>query len=233
MIFSGNSSPKSVRSRSTHSDRERRVDSKESLQLVLVELSGPPHRREPRIEQDLVGVRVSDATENSRVGECPLQSAVLPQQSLPERGEVHFQRLDATRIERRQSFLTADHVERRPLACARFRQQEGSVGKIERRVTPLLGNGGTPLLPPQAACDHEVNDREKFPLQLEDNAFPHPAHGGQAPTFQLRNPRIEGPQQRRGTNAHGLDDLPENALLERTNVCGDLREFRHGLSIWE
>ena len=68
-----------------------------------------------------------------------------------------------------------------------------------------------------------MDNREEFPLKLEDDAFPQPAHGGQAPTFQLRHPRIEGPQQRRRTNAHGLDDLPENALLQRTNVCGDLQ----------
>jgi hypothetical protein len=68
-----------------------------------------------------------------------------------------------------------------------------------------------------------VDDREEFPIQLEDDACTHAAHLGQVATFQLRDLRIECFEQRRCTNAHGLEHLPENTWLERTNVRGDLR----------
>ena len=118
---------------------------------------------------------VADPADNPRIGQRPLERAILSQEGISEFTEVHLQRLYSPWIEAAQCLLTPHDMERGPLVCARLREQERTAREVEGRVSPFLGDGGARLLPLETPAHHEVDHGEELTLELKDDALADPS----------------------------------------------------------
>src|SRR5205814_10347704 len=95
-----------------------------------------PEGREPGAVQDLVGVRVPDSAEEPWIGERALERVVLAAERLPELRRISLQHFEAARIERPQSGLALDDMQRRAFSRAGLGEDERPRGKLEARERP-------------------------------------------------------------------------------------------------
>ena len=72
-----------------------------------------------------------------------------------------------------------------------------------------------------------MNDEKQFVFQLKDDTLTEAAERQDFLSFRSTNGRIERPQDEWTANADFLNRLIEDALRERLDVNGDVREFRH------
>src|SRR5262249_54949436 len=104
----------------------------EALHLPGSELRGLAKRREASAVQDLVGVGVADAVEESRVRERALQRMVLAQQGVLEVIEAGAKNVQAASIEAGEGRLSGEDVQRGPLLRAGLREENGAVIEVKR-----------------------------------------------------------------------------------------------------
>src|SRR6516165_12381617 len=74
----------------------RRVE--EPLHLLFREASRELHRRKPRGVEDLVGVRITDAAEETRIGERPLDCMALTNERVVKALEIGIENFQTARI---------------------------------------------------------------------------------------------------------------------------------------
>src|SRR6516162_5664645 len=88
----------------------RRVE--EPLHLLFREASREPHRRKPRGVEDLVGVRITDAAEETRIGERPLDCMALANERVAKALEIGIENFQTARIVGTEAVLAANDVQR-------------------------------------------------------------------------------------------------------------------------
>src|SRR4029077_5454896 len=81
--------------------------------------------------------------------------------------------------------------------------------------------------PAEAAGDHQMDDEEELAVEFEHDALAEAADGVDVPAFQLGRRRIERAEDKRARQSDFEQRLPEEPLLERFDVDGHIREFRH------
>src|SRR5438105_3384063 len=81
--------------------------------------------------KDLVGVRVANATEQMRIGQCALERTILGGERRAKLFERRIQRFDAARIERADSVKAVDELNRRALLRARLREDQRAAREFE------------------------------------------------------------------------------------------------------
>ncbi len=177
--------------------------------------------------EDLVGVGVADAGEETRIRQRALQRVVLPCQRLAESRQVRVEDLDAAAVELREARAPLDEVERRPLLRAHLGQHERAFRKIERRDRGAASDLRAALSPVEPAGHHQVEDEEETALQLEDDAFSEPPEAQHATSLGARQRRRDGAQEKRAAEPDRLEPLPDDARLERREIGEDVRQLRH------
>src|SRR5262245_33806565 len=81
--------------------------------------------------QNLIRIGVTDAADNSRIGECPLQGTVFGRECSTKGIEVAAEDIDSSRIQSLQIPFPGNHVQRCTMFRPGFRKHEGSTRKIE------------------------------------------------------------------------------------------------------
>src|SRR4029077_7061426 len=81
--------------------------------------------------QDLIRIRVADATNDPRIGESSLERTVFGRKRGSKRGEIARKNVDSARVEGTQTILTRDDMQRRAAFCAGFGNHQRAVRKIE------------------------------------------------------------------------------------------------------
>ena len=84
----------------------------ESRALVLAELAGQHHRREPGPMQDLVRVCVADPAEQPRIGERALQRVILAREGGAKGCEIGGEHLEPAGVMVIEPVLASDEVKR-------------------------------------------------------------------------------------------------------------------------
>ena len=156
----------------------------ERFDLRLVEMARLLHRRQPGAMEDLVGIGVTDAAEQTRVGERTLQRVVLAPQHTPEIVQTAVQHLDAAGIVlSANSRGTAHGMQRRTLDGARLGEDQGAGRQIESRQAQLARNASPRRAPAKPPGDHQVEDQEEIALKLEDDALAQPVETQDLPVL--------------------------------------------------
>jgi hypothetical protein len=79
------------------------------------------------------------------------------------------------------------------------------------------------------AGDHQMNHKEEFILQLEDDALAEPAQTYDDLSLSRRDRRVERAHDERAADPDLLNRLLEDALVQRFDVNRYVGEFRHCL----
>src|SRR5215475_12324140 len=121
--------------------------------------------------ENLVGVRVADAAEDTWIGQGALEGVVFPSQGDTERRQICVQDLEASGVVVAETGLTADQMQRRAALRARFGQNERSRREVEGGEADLARHLVPRFSPVEPAGDHEVQDEEEIALQTDDDAL--------------------------------------------------------------
>ena len=90
--------------------------------------------------QDLVGVRVPDAAEQTRIGERSLDRVILAAKSRGEVAEVGVQHLESAAVELRERVRALDDVNGRASLRPRLGEVEVAGIELERGLRELAGD---------------------------------------------------------------------------------------------
>src|SRR5687768_5086665 len=81
--------------------------------------------------------------------------------------------------------------------------------------------------PFQAPGDHEVDDDEDRPLELDDDALSHPSRARDLAARHDSWRWSHGAQHERIDHMHPIDALPSDQCVEALEVDDDVRELGH------
>src|SRR3989442_7225838 len=107
--------------------------------FLLTELRREFERGESCGMEDLVGIRVSDSVEQSRIGEGSLQGVRLARDCFPKLLRARVPDVEAARVVPGEFRGTVDEVERRAVLCAGLGEEQGARREIERGEADLAG----------------------------------------------------------------------------------------------
>jgi photosystem II stability/assembly factor-like uncharacterized protein len=200
---------------------------KQARSLLVAQGGRELHRRQLRSVQDLVGVGVSDAAEDVRIGERALQRVVVGGQTGAECVEIRAQHFEPAAIVLGERGCAAHDVNRGLPLRSGLRQQERSPCEVERREPDFARDRGPTLPPPESSGDHQMDDHEQLVVERDDDAFPEPGHAANRDAFDGRDWRIVRTDDERIADPDALDPLPEDTRPERVEIALDVGEFGH------
>ena len=151
----------------------RRVE--KPLHLLFREASRELHRRKPSGVEDLVGGRIANAAEETRIGERPLDDMALADERVAKALEVGVENFKTSRIVGAEAVLAANDVERRPLLRARLGDEQCPLGKVERRQSDLPDGLRAARSSPKPPCDHQMKDEKEIVFEGKDDPLPEAA----------------------------------------------------------
>ena len=99
--------------------------------LLISQALAELERRQPGAMEDLIGIGIADAAQQSRIGESALEGPVLPAKRFGELAGRRGEDVHASRIEGGESLAPLDKVERRPPFLAGFGEQQRASGELE------------------------------------------------------------------------------------------------------
>ena len=79
----------------------------------------------------------------------------------------------------------------------------------------------------QPSGDHQVEHQPEIAFDADCNALPNAAQFANRAALNARKWRIDGAQQEDGCQPNPLERLAEDARFERSDVGGDVGQFRH------
>src|SRR5690242_8260495 len=112
--------------------------------------------------QNLVGVRIADATHNSRISQSTFQCAVLSRYCGLKRRQITGENIDAAWIHIAQALFASEHHQGSPAFGACFSEYERAPGKIERPELIAPYELCSHLAPVQAAGNHKVKHQPQI-----------------------------------------------------------------------
>ena len=83
----------------------------------------------------------------------------------------------------------------------------------------------------QAAGNHQVQHQPQVALQTDRDAFADAPQLPHRTPLRTRERWLHRPQQKWARDAHLLQLLSDDARLKRTDIGGDIRQLRHGISL--
>ena len=227
VIFSGKSSPASCCNRAIHSWSVSRVAWYSRSTSSVASLPVRAKRRQPGPMQDLVGVGVTDPTEEPRVGERPLESMVLSGEALREGRKVGVEYFESATLKGNQPLLPDHEVDRGPSLGAGLGKEEQSIGELEDSQHQFPADLLDERVPAQTAGDHQMNDDEEVSFEREHDPLAQAAKPDYSLAFRSRNRRIKRAHDERVPNHDPLDRLVEDHRREALKVEDDIGEFGH------
>src|ERR1700721_3744438 len=98
--------------------------------LLRLELVRKRNRREPGRMQNLIGISIADPAQHARIGERPLERAILRSKRGAEGFKIARKHIDPSRIDRIQPVFSAKDMQRRTPLASRFGKHQRAAGKI-------------------------------------------------------------------------------------------------------
>jgi hypothetical protein len=83
----------------------------------------------------------------------------------------------------------------------------------------------------QPAGNHQVQHQPEIAFHSNRDSLPDSPQFAHNAALHIRNWRLRGSKQKRARQSHALDRLPDDAWFERTDVCGDIRQFWHAYQL--
>ncbi len=170
----------------------------------MVEAARALERRKPGGMQDFVGVSVTDAAEDTRIGQRPLECVGVALQSRRELRGLAGKRVDASGIVFVQPVGAANQMQGRAFLLARLGHDQRAVLEIERGEAQFGRQLCTRIAPAQSPRDHQVQHQEQVALELEHNPLAESAQTRHAASLRVSDRRLDGAKQERATESHAL-----------------------------
>ena len=148
--------------------------------------------------------------------------------------EVGGEDLKAAGVACRQSILSLDQSQRRPLLRARLGEEQRAGGKVEfgERIpmTPALRSRPRRAAPAQAPSDHQVDNDEDSAFQLQDDLLRETSYAHHDATPNLLDRRRHRPQHKGARQADVAQHLAGDPAVQVVQVYGEIRQLRHSLA---
>ena len=177
--------------------------------------------------ENLVRVRVADATEQMRIGERTLQGVIAASERLRKRRNIGLHHLEPTGIVLRKRCLPLDDIQRcLPLGTS-FSEDQASVLEVECQQADFAGDRGARRLPSKAPRDHQVEYKKQLLVGFNDHPFAQPPQADHQAPFNSGQRRSDGTQQKRVGEPYALNTLPDDARFERTKIQKNVWQFGH------
>src|SRR5437899_815948 len=106
-------------------------------------------------------------------------------------------------------------------------EHERSGSKIDSREAAAPREPCALRLPMEAACDHQVQHEPEIPFYPNRDTFADSPEFADDFCFNRPNGRLHRAKQKRAGQAHSFEWL----AFERSDVCGDIWQFRHAYEI--
>ena len=228
VTLSGNAGRDSSRRMATHlaSSGARRLEQPSGFPRR--ERPGQLERRQPRLEQDLVGVRVADPAEQPGIGQGALQRVVRRLQDRPEPIDGHGEHVFAAGVESAKSVFALDHVERGPPLRSGLRESQQSVRQLEGGQRLRCGSPCSSSRTSAAGLQSSGAGPATTRLPRRRRCACQPPKRNDLLPFDQGKRRRHAAQQERRRDTDADKRLPQDALLERLDVDDDVRKLRHG-----
>ena len=197
----------------------------EAREFFRREFLGERDGRQTRAMENLVGPRIPDAAQQTRVRECALQSVVAQREARGEFGERRRERLETAGVERDKTRFALHHVNRGSLLGSGFGQRERTCGKIERdESAPSIGLGALGRgMPMEPSGDHQMQHHPDSTVHAERDALADAAQRGDRASLDQGQRRLDGTDEKRAAEANALHGLAQDARGERLEIDGDIR----------
>src|SRR6185312_227476 len=108
--------------------------------------------------QNLIGIGIADATQNSRISECAFQSPVLSRECCLNCLQITGENINAARIHIAQVFFASEHHQGSSALGACLGEYERAVVKIKSRELIAACEFRSRAPPMQPASDHQMKD---------------------------------------------------------------------------
>src|SRR5438067_8688893 len=185
------------------------------------------NRRELCRVQNLIRISIADTTNDPRVSERPLQSAVLSSKRCLKRFRIARENVDSSRIDCPQTLLAFENVQGSAPLRPSFRQHQRAVWKIESGkliASRQLGSDGTPMQP---SGDHQVKHQPQIVFHTNCDALADAPQLAHLASFNASERRLYRAQQEGVCQPYMFDGFTDDASLQRDHVRGDVGEFWH------
>ncbi len=184
--------------------------------------------RQPRIMEDLIGIRVPDATEETRVRERPLEGVVLPPQTrgkLLERRDQHLKSSAINVVERRGS---PHDSERGTAFRSCFGEEQKAFLELERGERVATRRLSSRRAPTQPASDHQVNHQKEIILKRQHYPLAETIRSGDPASDQGIDRRLDRSHQERARQPQAGQNLSNHEPLERLQIDRYVGKFGQG-----
>jgi hypothetical protein len=200
---------------------------KEPLPFLRLQLCRLREGRELCGMEDLIGIGVADAAEEAGIGEGALERVIFRRQRRPKSREIGLENVDSTGVQRAQTVLAADDVQRRAPLRARFGERERPFREIECRQILTAADLRATRPPVQPSRDHQVQNKPNAAFHANRDALTDATNVAYNAVLRCRRRRFNGAQQERSGHTHAFQRLANNARFECRDVRGYVRQFRH------
>lgn len=102
------------------------------------------------------------------------------------------------------------------------------MSEIESCELIFSGETEAGRFPVEASGDHEVQDEPEVVIEADGDSFADAAEGADRLSFECSSGRGDGAEQEGAGEADFGERFAEDSLVERGQVGGYVREFRHG-----
>src|SRR5712664_12586 len=152
--------------------------------------------------QDLIRIRVADATQYARIGQRPLQRAVFGRKRVSKGVEIARENLDSSRVDRTQTLLASENMQRCAVLCARFRKRKRAADKIKGCQTLAACQLCSSGLPVQPAGNHQVQHQPEVAFDSNRDSLADSPQLAYDASLHNRNGRLCSSQQKRTSQSH-------------------------------
>src|SRR2546430_8157540 len=110
-------------------------------------------------------------------------------------------------------------------------QKERAVEKLDASQPWAAGQLGPWHPPVQPACNHQVQHQPKIAFYSNRDTLADSPQLANDATLHTCNRWLCGSKQKRASKPYSNERPPDDAWFERSNVRGDIRQFRHAYQL--
>jgi hypothetical protein len=142
--------------------------------------------------------------------------------------EIAGEDVDASGIDGAQSGFASENMQGGAALRSSFGEDQRTGGEIESGEVVAAREAGLRWAPVQTASDHEMEDQPEIAVQADGNALADAAKLANVAAVCGAKRRFDRTQQKRATQAHARERLPEDAWFESIYVGSNIRKLGHG-----
>src|SRR5208283_3272903 len=121
--------------------------------------------------QDLVGVGVADAAKEAWISEGPFERVIFLYEDGAKGVEICTKNINAAGIKRAQARFTTHDMQRSPVLCTCFSQDQGTLREIKCREAVAPNQPSFRIFPVQTAGNHQVQDQPNIFFGADGDAL--------------------------------------------------------------